>query len=71
MIELIRTNDLVLISALKAALAAEGLDFFEFDGPVASAYGGIDSIPRRLMVTAESFDAAEEIARVLCPEYFE
>lgn len=71
MIELLRTADLILISALKAALSAEGVTVFEFDGEIASTYGGIEAMPRRLMVQLEDHALALEIAMSLCPDYFE
>ncbi|NKB43384.1 MAG: DUF2007 domain-containing protein [Alphaproteobacteria bacterium] len=69
--ELMRTTDIVVISALKAALSAEGIEVIEFDGDIASTYGGIDSFPRRLMVRAEDYDPAAEVARAICPDYFQ
>jgi len=68
--ELLRTNDLVVISALKAALSAEGIQVFEIDGDISSAYGGIDTFPRRLMVREEEHGEALSVAKVICPEYF-
>ena len=67
--ELLRSTDIVLISALKAALSAEGIAVFEFDGDIASTYAGIDSFPRRLMVRAEEYDQAAEVARAVCPDH--
>jgi len=68
--ELIRTTDLVTISALKAALSAEGIIVFEFDGDIASTYGGIDSFPRRLMVREEDLGPATKVAKAVCPNLF-
>lgn len=68
--ELLRSADIVVISALKAALSAEGIEVFEFDGDIASTYGGIESFPRRLMVRGEDLAPATEIARTLCPDLF-
>ncbi len=68
--ELIRSTNLVTISVLKAALTAEGILFFEFDGDIASTYGGIDSFPRRLMVRSEDIGPATEVAKALCPDLF-
>ena len=68
--ELIRSTDLVVISALKAALSAEGIEVFEFDGDIASTYGGIDTFPRRLMVRSHEFDQAAVVAQALCPDLF-
>ena len=64
--ELLRTGDFVLISALKAALEEAGIDSIEFDGPVADIYGAL--FPRRLMVLEEDFRAARRIAADLAPE---
>jgi hypothetical protein len=66
MVELLRTDDFVLISALKAALEEAGIDSIEFDGPVADIYGAV--FPRRLMVLDEDLRAARHIAAGLAPE---
>lgn len=67
--ELLRTTDIVVISALKAALSAEGVEVFEFDGDISTTYAGIDSFPRRLMVLAEDYESAAEVARAVCPDH--
>ena len=64
MIELMRTSDPVLLSAVKAALTAERIDVFEFDGPVADIYAGF-FIPRRLMVHEDDLDAARDVVAAL------
>ena len=66
MIELIHTQDLVLLSAVKAALADSGIPAVEFDGPIADMYGSL--FPRRLMVLEEDLAAARMIVHGLCPE---
>jgi hypothetical protein len=66
MVELLRTDDFVLLSALKAALDEAGIDAIEFDGPVADVYGAL--FPRRLMVLAEDLRAARAVAASLAPE---
>lgn len=68
--ELLRSTDLVVISALKAALSAEGIQVFEIDGDISSTYAGIDPFPRRLMVRAEDHGPALAVAQELCPDYF-
>lgn len=68
--ELIRSPDIVLISALSAALTAEGIESFEFDGEIANTYGSLGEFPRRLMVREEDHGRAEAVARALCPEHF-
>ena len=68
--ELIRSSDLVVLAALKAALSAEDIPVFEFDGEVSSLYGGMDLFPRRLMVRQEDLAPAKEVAKAICPELF-
>jgi len=68
MVELLRTGDFVLLSALKAALAEAGIDAIEFDGPVADIYGAL--FPRRLMVLGEDLWMARKVAASLAPELF-
>jgi hypothetical protein len=66
MIELLRTEDPVLISALKAALDEAGIDAVAFDGPIADLYGA--AFPRRLMVHPDDLDAARAIVAALAPD---
>ena len=68
MIELLRTEDPVLMSALKAALDDAGIGAFEFDGPISDIYGA--AFPRRLMVDPDDFNAARDIAAGLAPDQF-
>ncbi len=68
MIELLRTDNPVLMSALKAALADAGIEAFEFDGPIADMYGAV--FPRRLMVHEDDLDAAREVAAGVAPDEF-
>lgn len=53
MIELLRTNDLVTISAAQAFLKAEGIDSFVMDQNMSVMEGSIGIFPRRLMVVDE------------------
>ena len=50
MVELLRTNDLVLISAIEALLAAERIAFFVADQHMAAAEGSVGFLPRRILV---------------------
>lgn len=68
MIELLRTENPVLISAVMAALAEAGIDSVEFDG-IADIFGA--SFPRRLMVLEEDLTRARRIALDICPEFLE
>ncbi len=50
MVELLRTNDPVLISWLQALLADENIETFVLDVHVSVVEGSANAIPRRLMV---------------------
>ena len=64
MIELVRTNDAVLISWLRAQLADVGIDVLILDEHMSILDGSIQAIPRRIMVPEA--DAAE--ARLILAE---
>ena len=66
MVELFHTQDPVLMSAVKAALAEAEIPAVEFDGPVAEMYGAL--FPKRLMVLEDDLGAARMILHGLCPE---
>lgn len=53
MIEVLRTNDVVLISAMKAELKANGIEAVELDSFTSVAEGSLGVLPRRLMVADE------------------
>jgi hypothetical protein len=69
--ELIRTPNIVVISALQATLRSEGIEAFEFDGPIADTLSGFVDFPRRLFVDDDDYDAARAIMIELCPEEVE
>ena len=50
MVELLRTNDPVLISWIQALLADENIETFVLDVHVSVLEGSANAIPRRLMV---------------------
>lgn len=50
MVELMRSNDLVLISYVKAILSAEGIETIGLDEHMNIMDGNIAAIPRRVMV---------------------
>jgi len=69
MIELIRTNDPVLISWLQANLNAEGIEVLVLDEHMSVMDGSVVAIPRRIMVPEEQqtvaiaiLDEAEALA---------
>ena len=50
MFELLRTNDLVLISAIEAILAEEGIVVFVADQFMSVMEGSVGFLPRRILV---------------------
>jgi len=64
LVEILRTNDLVLISAIEALLTAERIAFFVADQHMAATEGSVGFLPRRILV-----DKREEVrARQLIEE---
>jgi Putative prokaryotic signal transducing protein len=64
--ELLRTNNLVLLSRLTALLAEEGIEAVIFDAHSSSIMGdSVGLMQRRLMVAEEDFDEAERIRDAL------
>jgi hypothetical protein len=53
MIELMRTNDLVLISRVEAILGAARIGLFVADSHMSSVEGSLGFLPRRILVAAE------------------
>jgi hypothetical protein len=68
MVELLRSDNPVLISAVMAALAEAGIDAVEFDG-IGDIFGAV--FPRRLMVLEDDLTRARRIASDICPEFLE
>ena len=58
MIELLRTNDPVLISWLTAILAEAGIEIIVFDAHTSILEGSANAIPRRLAVSSDDYDRA-------------
>ncbi len=50
LVEILRTNDLVLISAVESLLKAAGVGFFVFDQHMAAVEGSLGFLPRRILV---------------------
>lgn len=61
MVELVRTNDAVLLNALEALLAAAGIDSYVLDQHMSAIEGSIGALPRRLMVHEEDVAQAREL----------
>ena len=54
MIELLRTNDLVLISRVEAILAEIGVAVFVADRYMSALEGSLSFLPRRVLVAADA-----------------
>jgi putative signal transducing protein len=64
--ELLRTNNLVLLSRLTALLAEAGIQAFVFDAHSSSILGdSVGLLQRRLMVAEDDFEKAERIRAAL------
>lgn len=61
MVELIRTNDAVLLSWLTAALADAGVESVILDVHTSVLEGSISAIPRRVMVAAGDLVRAQRV----------
>jgi hypothetical protein len=59
--EVLRTNDIVLLSALSAELRARGIEPLELDAFTAVAEGSLGILPRRLMVADDDAARARRI----------
>lgn len=57
--ELLRTNDLVLLSFACHVLSEAGIDFEVFDGFTSAVEGSIGALPRRLIVNDDDFIRAK------------
>lgn len=63
MIELMRSNDAVLISFVDALLKDAEIGHFVADAHMSILDGSIGVLPRRIMVDAESLEQARRILR--------
>lgn len=61
MVEIMRTNDIVLISAVEALLTSAGIGCFVADGYISALEGSIGAFQRRVLVLAEEEAAAREL----------
>jgi len=61
MIELMRTNDLVLISAVEALLAAAHIECHVADRHMSSIEGSIGALPRRVLVATDYLMRARKL----------
>ena len=60
-VELVRTNDVVLLSWLTAALADERISTIVLDAHMSVMNGSISAIPRRVMVSEDDLERARRV----------
>ena len=63
MIELLRTNDPVLISFVQATFADAGIEALVLDTHASILEGSASAIPRRIMIMDEDLETAKQILK--------
>jgi hypothetical protein len=63
MIELLRTNDLILISLVEAILSEDRVGYFVADQHMSAMEGSVGFLQRRIMVTTGQIDRARRLLR--------
>ena len=61
MVEILRTNDLVLISVIESILKAERVAYFVADQNMAAAEGSLGFLPRRILVDGDEEGRARRL----------
>lgn len=61
MIELLRTNDIVLISVVSSLLEGADIGYFVADQHFSAMEGSIGAFPRRILVDSDRIDAARRL----------
>jgi hypothetical protein len=61
MIELLRTNDLVLISAIEAILQGARIDCQVADQHMSATDGSIGALPRRILIASDDANRARKL----------
>ena len=61
--ELLKTNDLVLISYVEALMRDAGIEVLVLDQNMSVVEGSLGVIPRRMLVPRDRLDAARAIVR--------
>jgi hypothetical protein len=61
MVELLRTNDLVLISAVRAMLAEDEIEVVVADEHMSSLEGSVGFLPRRVLVLEEDLARSRQL----------
>jgi hypothetical protein len=61
LIELVRTNDLVMISLIESLLTQSGVGFFVADQHMSAVEGSLGFLPRRILVDAREHQRARRL----------
>lgn len=61
MAELLRTNDVALISAVEALLGEDGIPYQVADGHISNLEGSISMFPRRILVPDDRLADARQL----------
>ena len=61
MVELVRTNDLVLISFVESLLRESGLRFFVADQHMSAIEGSLGFLPRRILIDGDQLEQARRL----------
>ena len=61
MVELVRTNDLVLISLIETLLNEAGVAFFVADQHMSAVEGSLGFLPRRIMIASNEQERARRL----------
>ncbi|PSM18388.1 MULTISPECIES: DUF2007 domain-containing protein [Nitratireductor] len=61
MIELVRTNDPVVISFIEALLRDAGIEFFVADQNMSVVEGSLGVLPRRVLVSSDMVERARRL----------
>ena len=61
MVEILRTNDLILITVIESILKAERIAYFIADQHMAAVEGSLGFLPRRILVDSEEKERARRL----------
>ena len=61
--EILRTNDIVLLSVIEALLTSAEIDYFIADRHMSAVEGSLGFLPRRVLVDSEDRERARRLLR--------
>jgi hypothetical protein len=61
LVEILRTNDLIVINVIESILTAERIAYFVADQNMAAVEGSLGFLPRRIMVDAREAGRARRV----------